>query len=989
MYKLVSASFFFFFFFLLVLLTGCGGNSNSSGNTQTPPPPNYIISVSPSDLSLNRGENASVTVTVVPQNGFSSSASVTVSDLSAGVSVSPSPLSVSPTNPGTLKFTASANAQVAQVNVTVQATSGTLQANAALSLTVNGEAMPDRFRLIGGSLGHGFYDEQRHLLFATNARMNELDVLSGTDLAVQSRVTLPLAWGIDQMADGKTLVVGTSAQQIATVDEDTLAVTFHPVPNGFSIYELFYPNVVALANGKVLIIGQEQGIDSNDIVEGGQYLIEWDSNTGAFTKLLPTTQLGFDVDSLARSADHKWAVFAADQFYLYSSDSDSLTTVPLETVNPPGNAYGVRGYAMNADGSKIAVASASQLTVLDRSFHLLGTVQIPDGFQEARARVQFAPDGNKFIMQYPLPTAVEMIDLSTYTALGYLSADVEPSGNDNTLMAVDSNWRGFVTSTGGVLTVDLTQPLIPNTQMGTPMPGADCPMVLSSGLALNTSAPVQISSTFPVTSSFFVAGLPAPLTPGGNSIMVPASSTAGPVNLECEGPDGNRLVRAVAFSYGVTPFTPSANLLPPTGNNVMDIFGFGLMAGDSDHPIITLGGQATGKYSYMGNLFGVLQGLQFMAPPGAPGQTADLSVTSAYGQGTISAAVQYLPAAKVVPVSNILQLVFDKRRNLLYALKMQEIDVLDPVTLTWKVPIPLPPSGTANYYIMGLSPDGSRIIAVSPNYYVAVLDPDNPSNVAVIPYSSRVSNPVSLAITKYNKALINGFPVVEINLSTLSTSSVHAQMGTIIRASGDGSAIYGVDVGISSGQVYAIDPATYTVTQPAPFGFQFWSDLAVSPEGSQLATVDTDIQSTGDEVGLFDSTLHLLNFNEYPFVADVDFGGVVGPLFSPGGKVIATGLSNSIEFWDTRTGMLRARLLTPETLQWTPPPVLNSAPLMASDSTGQTLFVGSSSGITVLTLPQAMDDLNPYNWNNAFGFQSYPGIETHSRAIRKSRLRVH
>ncbi len=973
----------------LLLLTGCGGgNNNSSGNDQNVPPPNYSISVSPSTLALNRGGNATVTVSLAPQNGFSGSASVTISGLSSGVTVSPSSLSVSSGNPGTLTFTASANAEIAQTNVTLQATSGSLQANSTVSVTVNGEPIPDRFRLIGGSLGHGFYDEQRHLLFATNGMMNELDVISGTDLKVQSRLNLPQAWGIDQMADGKTLVVGTSAQQIATVDEDTLAVTLHPVPNGSSTFALFYPNVVALANGKVLIIGQEQGIESNDIVEGGQYLLEWDSTTDTFTKLLPTTQLGFEVDSLARSADHKWAVFSADQFYLYSSDSDSFTTVPLETVNPPRNDYNVRGYAMNADGSKIAVASASQLTVLDRSFHLLGTVQIPNAFQEARSRVQFSPDGSKLILQYPLPTAIEMIDLGTYTALGYLSADVEPSGNDNTLMAVDSNWRAFVTSTGGLLTVDLTQPLFPNPQMGTPLPAAFCPALQSPGAALNTSAEVMFNSSSGITQSFFLAGQPAPLTPKGNSILVPASPTAGPVNVECEGADGNRLVEAVAFSYGVTPVSPSANLLPPTGNTVMDIFGFGLWSSESNLPTINIGGQPTSKPVYMGNLqFGVLQGATFMAPPGAPGQTADLYVSSSYGQATQPAAVQYLPAAKIVSASNLEQLLFDKRRNLLYALKTEEIDVLDPATLTWKAPIPLPTSGgAANYTIMGLSPDGSRIIAVSPNYYAAVLDPDNPSGATVVSYHSNLNTPISLAITRYNKALMPGSNVVEIDLSSLAVKTFQANMGKIIRASADGSALYGLDIGISSGQVYTIDPATYAVTQPPSFGHLYWSDLAVSADGSQAAAVATDIQATGNDIGFFDPALRMINLNVYPFVADPDFGGVAGPLFSPGGKVIATGLSNSIEFWDTQTGKLRARLLTPETLQWTPPTIPNSAPLMASDPTGQTLFVGSTSGITVLTLPQPMDDLKSYEWNDSFGLQAQQAGGAHSNSIRNRRL---
>lgn len=103
---------------------------------------------------------------------------------------------------------------------------------------------------------HAFYDQPGN--FYSNPGLNELDVLSGTDLSVRTRVPVPQPWGIDQMAGGKTLVIGTKAQQIITVDEDTLGVTPHPVPKIPNlIFGLFYPNLVALANGKILIIGQE------------------------------------------------------------------------------------------------------------------------------------------------------------------------------------------------------------------------------------------------------------------------------------------------------------------------------------------------------------------------------------------------------------------------------------------------------------------------------------------------------------------------------------------------------------------------------------------------------------------------------------------------------------------------------------------------------------------------------------------------------------
>jgi len=141
-------------------------------------------------------------------------------------------------------------------------------------------------------------------------------------------------------------------------------------------------------------------------------------------------------------------------------------------------------------------------------------------------------------------------------------------------------------------------------------------------------------------------------------------------------------------------------------------------------------------------------------------------------------------------------------------------------------------------------------------------------------------------------------------------------MGQVIRTSADGSIIYGVDLELSSGQVYATDPATYAVTMPPGFSHQYWADLAVSPAGT-LATVDSAVQGNGNDIGFFDSGLRMANFNEYPIVPDDGFGGVAWPLFSPGGAVLAAGLSDSIEFWDTKTGRLRARLLAPETLQWT------------------------------------------------------------------------
>ena len=486
---------------LIFILTGCGGggSSSSSASQQAPPPPaNFSISLSPSSVAMAQGGNASVNVSVIPQNGFSGNVSVNVQGLPTGVTVAPSNLSVTASSAGTLTFTASGNAQVSQNTGTVQAVSGALQASAGLPLTVSGAAKPVRYHSIGGSLGHGYYDEKRGLLFVTNLGLNEVDVVSAIDFSVVARVSAPQPWGIDQMGDGKTLVIGTLAQQIVTVDEDTLALTLHPVPNGFSAFGLFYPNVVAMANGKVFIIGQEEGISSNNITEGGQYLLEWDSIADSFRQIEPTDQLGWEVDSLIRSADHKWMVFSADQFYLYSSDADTLTPVPLSTVNPPQtgqNDSNVRGYAINADGSKIAVANAYKVTVLDRSLNVLGTVQIPTAFQSSRTAVMFSHDGSKLIVQYPIPTALEMLDLNSYTALGFYSGAVSPEDNGDVLIAVDAAGRALVAAPSGVVTVDTTGTPVPNSTDPAPMPRAYCPSLLQFAAPLNTSTQLPVYGT--------------------------------------------------------------------------------------------------------------------------------------------------------------------------------------------------------------------------------------------------------------------------------------------------------------------------------------------------------------------------------------------------------------------------------------------------------------------------------------------------------------
>ena len=975
---------------LLVVLVGCGGSSNSS---QSPPPPPFTISTSPASVTLMRGGTPqSVQIQVGANNGFSGSVSVSITGLPLGVTVLPSSLTANPGVPATFTLAASSTAGIARTSTVITGVSGLLTQNASLEINVNGAAVPDPFHLIGGEFSHGFCDQSRQLLFVANPALNEVDVISGTNFSVQARVPAPQPWGIDQMADGNTLVIGTAAQQIVTLDENTLQVTSHPVRNLGNLFALFFPNLVALANGKVLIIGQLQGISSNNILEGGQYLVEWDSTTDTFQIVAPGPgQLSWETDSLARSADHKWAVFSADQFYLYSSNTDSFTTASLSTVNPPQNDYGVRGYAMNADGTKIAVVSGQQATFLDRSFNVLGTTQVPYGFPSARSNVMFTPDGNSLLVQYALPLAIEVLDASQYMALGYYSGSVSPEDNMERLLAVDSSGRAFVGIAGGIRVVDMTAPMMANPPNDL-LRGTWCPLPSTIAAPLNTSVQSGFVSTYSASDgmSYYFGGQTASLMSNGTQIDIPASSTAGGVDIECIGPDENTLVYSVAYSYGVDPIGVSANLVPPTGDPSLYIFGFGF----SDSPSISIGGQSVTTLA-VSNPQNPFQFAQVRVPNGTPAESAGVTVHSANGSGSLAQAMTYIPSSSIVPSSGLRQVLYDTHRNLVYALKSTEVDVLNPTTLQWQPPFPIPGAGgSITYNTMALSPDGSRLAVGSPNGYVAVIDPDNPSQAASVATNSTAgSQSGSIAVSKYNKAIVTGNPNVEVDLSNLKvTPLLSIILADLVRASADGASLYGVALNVSSGQTFSIDPITYAVYSPPQFGYLFYADLAVSSDGSQLAGIIGVPYLAGDIVSLYDQGMNVLNFTVYPLVSPPNDSLVLGSTFSPQGHVLIAPLGDSIEFWDTATGTLRARLMTPEELNVFSYPEGPVSPRIALDAIGQTIFAISASGLTVMKLAQPIDNLPAGPWAGspqaAGQLHGFAGVTARMKAARNKQLKL-
>src|SRR6266852_4441492 len=96
--------------------------------------PSFVLSTSPTSLTMTQGASGTSTITITPQNGFNGNVSLSASGLANGVTASFSPNPATATS--TLTLTASSTATTGTVTVTITGTSGSLTHTASISLTV-------------------------------------------------------------------------------------------------------------------------------------------------------------------------------------------------------------------------------------------------------------------------------------------------------------------------------------------------------------------------------------------------------------------------------------------------------------------------------------------------------------------------------------------------------------------------------------------------------------------------------------------------------------------------------------------------------------------------------------------------------------------------------------------------------------------------------------------------------------------------------------
>lgn len=955
---------------LIFLLVGCGGSGGGSNNAPPPPPPpppspGFTLNVSPTQINLSQTTTQAIQIEAIPLNGFSSSVSVSLTGLPSGVTASPTNLTLSVGTPATLTLAASSNATAGNAQVSFSGVSGSEQASTTLALDVIQVTPPIAvpFTTTGGSIAKAFYDDARQLLFASNLGLNEVDVLSGSNLTVQARIPIAQPFGIDQMPDGNTLVVGTYTQGFYTIDENTLAVTHHLAPNlsqQLSTTVLLIP--VSMANGKVLFMGKDIGAGGSDIyVNGAQSIIEWDSSTGAFSTRYYVPYDSLEIDDLKRSADHNWAVYAADKLYIYSSASDTFTSSASPVSSAP---FGVRDIAANPNGTQFAVVSAYSVTFYDASFNALGTAGVDQtsGLVFQNNNAQYSADGS--LLYWELSSAgsiVDVLNTSNFTEVGHIITDFGAAPQFAAgLLWVSNSKAAFLSADQGIGKLDCGSPLTDALSFVGAV-GAN-PFVLP----LNESSPVALSGGLPTGTSVTFAGLLAPVVSTQNNsyvVQVPASQVAGPVNMVFTQPGGETFTMPQNFVYGVDIAAPTSTLVPPIGNPVLGLFGYGMLNGPFAAPAVSVGGQTAQNVTVNNQANYILQEL-FLQIPGGTRGPADITVTSNNGTATLKAAVTYIPSAAIVPTdSSLLQLLYDTHRSLLYALQSNQVLVLNPSTQQWQSTLLPGGSKGFGYTSMALTPDGTQMMVLDVvAKTLTVFDPDNPSQSVSTPITlgagATFGNVVATSTGKALIASLNGSTIeFDLATNTYATTNILSGLPSRLVASPDGRYVAGVNQNSGSGTL-AIWSSTGGPAAQSLANDIVWTDVAVSPKGDLFAAIEGAVGYGGIAAAFFDSGLHFTNVTVYPDLAPPDQSFCMGAIFSNSEQTMLSPLADSIDFFSTATATLQGRLLMPEPL-----PVADlTSGVIALDPNQQTIYAISASGLTVVTLPSVVDDVAPFPW---------------------------
>ncbi len=974
-----------------ITVTGTSGSltHTTTFSLQVQPPPSFQLQFSPASLTLTPNSTLTTQLTLVPGANFGTdSVFIQFGDvhLAGGITVASYPATLSAAMPqGTVQFqTTFAQANAVSVPFTITGADGafTAQATTALNLvnTLPKNPAPSRttFRRTDMDTTGVAYDPVRKLVYAAVDPLNELVVYSSVD--AHTVATIPLAEPNQPAltADGTQLIVGTRNSAFYIVDPVTLHMVKRvTLPLNSPAIAATVPTPLRLAtlsNGKVLFV-----ID--DLGTTGTQLAEWDPATNSFTNPDPTVATG-DV-LLSPSYDHSHVlVFANGGARLFDALADKM--------GPPQTLSNLAAGALNSDGSRIVVlgapsAGVQQVTLLDGQFNIIATYGI--NMLSLATDVLFSRDGSKIYVFAGTDEGSTTVVLSG-TNLSLLGVTPAAGGSGVDYPPdIDETGMVFQPTPGnrGVTFLDVSSPValgVDGTYNGlvTPPQGT----VTSPGPVTVTAGQGQTTQGLATTTKVFFGAAPGSpnATPGTNEsggngtaliVTPPSAPAAGAVNVTLTTSDGWVELLPDGFSYGVQPLLATPNGGPASGGTSVTVYGYGLAFSQGQVQVTVGGKSATVTQVFAGPGISPfpfpMDTLKFTTPPGTAG-AADIVITTPAGNATMGKGFLYVADPQTFPSGSLAELAYDQSRHRIYAsdTTANRVHVFDLNTMqfTGSIPVGNSPAGLA------MTPDSAQLLVTnSGDQTASIINLGTGMVSATIPFTNAPGlpsqcgsvQPYAVATTSSHQALfavscsnVEGGVFVPMDLTTVTfgcggshgCAALVPQFNSpslFATSSADGSKVFvaeGSNIGDLPIGVWDVPADTYT---SRPFGTA--GQTAINADGTVLAK---------------DFAMFGLDLYETSVVQDVDYlsTGVQNPNYVAGEKLHPAGgllyaplnnalntalLINAVDVLDAQRGHLVRRIALPVQ----PAMTLDA---MAVDETGTRLFLITSGGLTLLTLPE-------------------------------------
>lgn len=786
--------------------------------------------------------------------------------------------------------------------------------------------------------------------FVTDPYTNQIFVLNAATEKLVAALRVPGAYSLDDTPDHKTLYVGTLIGDVYTVDPIALTVTKRYIasqigPNGFQASA-----AVVLADGNIGLLSEPAGLLAS--VDGFLDFAIWNptNNTldvytnGACPLLDNFGGFGRTVDRqkiilTSVDSDATLCLFTEATRQAISTTTESALAMYRIVTSPDGkyialpntHVGGVDLYSTQ-DLSKVASVAAGAMTS-----SALGL------FFSADSKTLFAPT-DEIVYAYDVQSGLQtgwmpnifLPPISGGMAVGPIDSASFQSTNGNGLF--------FGPLEEGVAFLDTAT--LKNQAVGTQFTNGYLNPATGS---INGATAVQL----PEANAF--GSLSAVYFDQNGATSISATSTtisattpagqAGPSDLYVFTSDGGMQLLPEAFSYGPTILQVTPDMTTAEGGAAGIVYGYGFGPPGSGNTIpstlsITVGGVAakiTGfdasAYDVLGPPF-PLQAAGYIIPPGTPGTSVDVQVSTDSGKATLPSAMTYLPEIQQYLSPGVLaQGIYDPHNDLYYFTDTSNIQIFSKTLGAWQthITIPAPPGMTQRLWGIGLSPDGTKMaIGDLTAQAIYVLNPANPTaietfSVPTIPNTGpgQITNACGVAISDagivYYAAQVQGgtgynqFFKLDTNTGTVTPySQLQGGPGTpatdiYLRAliSYDNSTAYFNEEGVP----FLVDTATDEVhTSTVNAGCCYGTyELTLSADNTQVSSTDY----------LYDSGLHAQSGLELNDREALNLSYMYGAKLSADGKLLFQPTSLGIDVYDGRLGTLLHRISLPVPLSST------------------------------------------------------------------------